>query len=749
MRGLRKPPNICPCCWEGPVAARYGLLDDFVEEKPAGDDDAQSSDWSGGYVYTITPAALLFRAIFGCVWCCHLVMQLRGERKLIFPGEPIPQVVGRGPLEIRIGRGREQWDDTSQNTLTAFMIVVNGEQQDYPFAYTMADDPAAAWIEGRVRIADVGSPRALGLAKTCIEQCARDHPRCRALSIHADDSAPLPTRLIDCTDPDRPRIVQPTPGARGGYAALSYVWGEEQPHRTTVANLASYMREGIESDTLPQTIRDAIHVAHALGMRFLWVDSLCIVQDSREDKHRELRCMRDIYRHAYFTIDALAAKTVSAGFLQDRRPLKPVATLPFICPPSSVDLPRLGTIYLSPTLSDYNPDLSDILTILDPALSYTLDRAWCLQETLMSTRTLIFTSETVQLGCQTLTQNVGGAQINTCDTTRGPRRLPDAMLRDRDPLQAVPGSQAWADIHDAWRRVVTDYSARRLSCATDKLTACAGLAELVGRALCVDYVAGLWRDERLLRSLMWYRPVPWDRWVEARGRPSAYRAPSWSWASLDDEVAWLEDSGLSLRTALVEVVKCTVTLKDESLPYGEVTDGSLVLRAQIYPCKWHPRTSSCHLMPKRPDRHQSPPWAAMMTAEQHAKMIEALIRSRNPHIEYDADGVLVGKLKVMLDHLNDAEVRDRDVWVVPLWWGLVQVRVQPKSEISFMTGLVLTREDGPYGPADAHHRCENRDPHAGRNTRYRRVGIFHGSNVAWRAWDSYIALPPAVEIEIV
>ncbi|KAH9892430.1 hypothetical protein C8Q73DRAFT_697985 [Cubamyces lactineus] len=86
----------------------------------------------------------------------------------------------------------------------------------------------------------------------------------------------------------------------------------------------------------------------------MWVDSLSIVQDSQEDKHRELRGMRDIYRHAYFTIDTLAAKTVGAGFLPDRRPLKPVATLPFICPPSSVDLPpgRLGTIYLSATSSD-------------------------------------------------------------------------------------------------------------------------------------------------------------------------------------------------------------------------------------------------------------------------------------------------------------------------------------------------------------------------------------------------------------
>lgn len=155
-------------------------------------------------------------------------------------------------------------------------------------------DPAATHVVARSRILDVGSRRVLALAKDCVDECARGHARCRALLASPDKDALLPTRLIDCSDPSHPRLA-PTDGLRGKYYALSYVWGEPQPHSPVTSNVHAYAA-GINPENLPQTIRDAIYVTHELGMQYLWADTLCIIQDSDQDKRRELARMHRIQR---------------------------------------------------------------------------------------------------------------------------------------------------------------------------------------------------------------------------------------------------------------------------------------------------------------------------------------------------------------------------------------------------------------------------------------------------------------------
>ncbi|KAI0655240.1 hypothetical protein C8Q70DRAFT_435381 [Cubamyces menziesii] len=95
------------------------------------------------------------------------------------------------------------------------------------FLYTTADDPAAAFIEGRVRIPHVGAPAVLSVAKAYVEGCLRSHEHCRAITHHRVGSPPLPRRLLDCSDPLRVRIVDTSRLSvpRQPYIALSYVWG--------------------------------------------------------------------------------------------------------------------------------------------------------------------------------------------------------------------------------------------------------------------------------------------------------------------------------------------------------------------------------------------------------------------------------------------------------------------------------------------------------------------------------------------
>ncbi|KAI0325115.1 HET-domain-containing protein [Cubamyces sp. BRFM 1775] len=421
------------------------------------------------------------------------------------------------------------------------------------------------------------------MAKASIEECACDHTTCRAITL---DPAPLPRRLLDCSDPHRVHIIETDGKARGRYIVLSYVWGGPQPHRTTTSNLSSYIRDGIDSVLLPQTIQDAIHVARALSIPLLWFDSLCIIQDSAEDKHRELASMRNVYRHAYITIDVSRATGVTQGFLQDCRAIESEVALPFICPSNlrgsrtrvtGSEVP-IGKVYLAGSKSHSADTIPTDGGRLQRA-SETGQRGWCLQETLLSARSLIFTSETLQLRCQTRTQNVGGAAH---DGQYDLSRLPDVILL---PVRQIErGSDGWREIHRRWYRIVEDYSSRSLTEPTDKLVACAAIAEMFAPFLGPDYIAGLWRHT-LIRDLLWFG-------TGGDGPPQDPQQddhpPSWLWASYDGRVQYSScaSASESVVRPLAEVLACTVEPQDDQLPYGPATPGGvLVLRALLCPCR--------------------------------------------------------------------------------------------------------------------------------------------------------------------
>lgn len=194
-------------------------------------------------------------------------------------------------------------------------------------------------------------------------ECETTHQHCPK-----DRLVLLPRRVVDVGSSVvscDPRLYISKEGEEGSYAALSYCWGGQQYFTTTVHTLDA-MVQGIPVDFLPRTIFDVIKVARKLGIRFLWVDSLCIIQDSVDDKLQQISKMGEIFKNATITIAAANATRVTDGFLSDRIPFNACSISLYLNKHST------GTIYLAPPPDLYVPD--------DPLFS----RGWAFQEFLLS-----------------------------------------------------------------------------------------------------------------------------------------------------------------------------------------------------------------------------------------------------------------------------------------------------------------------------------------------------------------------------
>ncbi|RSL42336.1 hypothetical protein CEP54_015511 [Fusarium duplospermum] len=429
--------------------------------------------------------------------------------------------------------------------------------------WTNPDDIAARHISERGVLDKLDTPEAYSAVLERIHCCESSHTRCPS-----PKPMTLPTRVIDCTDVDRPRLVQRSEDSPlAQYAALSYVWGEAQPNCTTTARLPSYL-EGIDTRRIPKTIQDAIKVTSKLGLKYLWVDAFCIVQDSDEDKATEIAQIRNIFRHCYVTIIAANAAKVSDGFLNRILLYNCPGTLPFVCPEGS------GTTGIMRLQSWTNAPREPINT-----------RAWCFEERILSARALWYCAHTIQYECQTEHVNVDGGK-NMEDPQDGVARLPDYMFTpdlgtdnalERHANGEDKSPEKLAD--DAWRNILSLYTRRKLTKPRDRLVALSGVvsyfSDFWGERS--RYIAGLWEHD-LPHSLLWYTSSPMPR-------PAKYRAPSWSWASVDGLINPANFWGAE---ALSTIRTCYAIPKHQRNPQAEVTDGLLVLEVALRPTTWDP-----------------------------------------------------------------------------------------------------------------------------------------------------------------
>jgi hypothetical protein len=151
------------------------------------------------------------------------------------------------------------------------------------------------------------------IAQNWIATCIEHHPNCSPPDLNS-----LPTRVIDVGE-SRPRLVDGAAKAER-YTALSHCWGQgHHPLSRTTLSTMNDFRDGIDLSDLPATYRDAIEVTRRLDIQYIWIDSLCIIQDSVEDWEKEANNMGNYYQNCFLNISALDSPQSDTGFLMQRQ----------------------------------------------------------------------------------------------------------------------------------------------------------------------------------------------------------------------------------------------------------------------------------------------------------------------------------------------------------------------------------------------------------------------------------------------
>ena len=422
------------------------------------------------------------------------------------------------------------------------------------------------------------------LARDWISRCIKEHTDSCPSSL-----ATLPTRVLDVGDDlNKPRLYV-TQGELGIWAALSHCWGREVAFVTEYANLSDRQR-AIALEDVPSTLRDAIKITRQLGYQYLWIDTLCIIQDSVEDWTYESNRMQHYYKHSIVTIASDLASSDHQGFLSVTRQqrIKPVK-VPF----------QAGLI---PSLSHaYIRDINDVgLPGYKNKGSPLEQRAWALQETLLAPRTLHYTQEQLVFECQkyTITESdfnpKGLTDIDVYTTIKQYFLKPECSRND-SLVRADPTYAEFYKPLSRWYRVIEEYFLRSLTFESDRLAAISGIAREIQQQSGMTYKAGIWVED-LHVGLLWS--------IACRGeKHTVYHAPSWSWASLIIHTDWGKHLTPDFQVYLgqweievdseypkAEVLEVDVGFADGN-PYGRIISGRLELKSRWLPIKkWRGKT---------------------------------------------------------------------------------------------------------------------------------------------------------------
>lgn len=469
------------------------------------------------------------------------------------------------------------------------------------------------------------------LVVSWLQRCVKGHARC---NLRGPEKW-FPTRVLDIgvSESDDLRLIKGCDALPNQpYATLSHCWGLSStsgPPLTTMANYQERIAK-IRMDELTNTFKDAIHITRSLGLRYLWIDSLCILQDSAGDWAHEAARMGDVYRYGFITVAATGAANGSEGCYRNRDPRQIQRTTVTVGWSKS----ESRQYQVVP-----DPDFWARKFVNEPLNQ----RGWKLQERILSPRvihfghTQIFWECRETVACETywdglplsLQQNTF-VNVKTLDLGDAPqdKRWPARYTSNGSGILTTIIQRVWskfmqyqwpvmfreptfyAAMNDTsvcrdWTTIVELYSLGTLTYSADKLVAISGVASVIvdKRADSPDeYLAGLWQSSLPLH-LLWISAAYTE--TNSTGPetriPRSYRdyvAPSWSWASIDGKIsfAWCHnDYNANEYMATVEEAK--VVWANQGQGFGLLESAELTLAAPIATALWERLNSSVGTAP--------------------------------------------------------------------------------------------------------------------------------------------------------
>ncbi|KAL6408289.1 het domain-containing protein [Ilyonectria robusta] len=417
-----------------------------------------------------------------------------------------------GPMHWDVvGPGEDLLDATRQNN---FIEIFSHQGDSCPWPLVGPADSIDYSLDG-----------ALIQTRGWLTTCQGQHPRCGI----ANETA-LPKRVVrisretngdktETSDHPQVHLYETRDGELGEYVCLSHCWGKTQIITTTSDNIEKHKVQ-IEWSDLSKTFRDAIIFADNIGIDFIWIDSLCIIQNSREDWESEAVKMASYYINGEFTIAATSSTDGSGGLYHTVPPEEEALQIEGLDPKSNTNF----GVWARRSVAHHHDVLEDKTKTNErfPLLT----RGWVYQERILSRRFLHFGPREVHWEChEEVSCQCGGIKAALELNPSGKETANQSLAISQTQLQMDKMVLLWS-------RQIENLTRLDFTYISDHLAALAGIATLmVQSGQSSRYLAGLWQDGILF----------WLCWSSTKGgtRSKALSGvPSWSWASVSGKITY-------------------------------------------------------------------------------------------------------------------------------------------------------------------------------------------------------------------
>ncbi|RSL62810.1 hypothetical protein CEP53_004615 [Fusarium sp. AF-6] len=390
-----------------------------------------------------------------------------------------------------------------------------------------------------------GDDKCVGQAAAWLASCRQHHDDCRP-----NEAEFCPTRLLFLGDEimEMIKLIE-NPPMETTYAALSHRWTEETLEvRLVHDNHSERLSSGFPLDKFPPMMQDVIFLLRRLGIMYVWIDCMCIIQDDWEDWRREAATMASVYSNAELTV----AATMAGKELFSRRDGQEYPQVDITDTDEASIFLRRCLPHFTWQEMEYNWFEGD--EFVDAEREWPLlSRGWTYQEQLLSKRTLHFTRHEIIWECNNAMECECGWYVHS-----GILEMPGTSQKK----QSVESK--------SWNQIVQEYSKRELTFVTDKLPALAGIAKAFsgGNDDLGQYACGMW--EHQLEDCFF-----WSLAEDPKPKPENNSLPSWSWASVSGNVSFW---GVSAEN--IEFLGVSVSYDDEPV-MGEVTEAVVTLSGPL------------------------------------------------------------------------------------------------------------------------------------------------------------------------